>query len=85
MSVPFVYTLKKYIPKNFRYPTIYYGTRTHRQLGQITKELGRTAYKYTAMTILASKKHTCIHPQIMKSSDINEGCRSLLDVSFGIR
>lgn len=34
------------------YPKIYYGTRTHRQIAQIVKEMGRTSYSKTKMTIL---------------------------------
>ena len=33
------------------------------------------------MTILASREHTCIHPEISKSRNKNEGCKELMDVS----
>ena len=32
------------------------------------------------MTILASREHTCIHPDISKSRNKNEGCKELMDV-----
>lgn len=37
------------------------GTRTHRQVSQLTSELKRTAYRATRMTVLASREQTCIH------------------------
>ena len=53
-------------------PKIYFGTRTHKQIAQIIREMNKTAYKDARMTILASREHTCIHPTVSKSK--NENC-----------
>ena len=58
--------------------TIWFGTRTHKQIAQITHELGRTAYKNVNMTILSSREYSCIHPVNEKSKNKNDGCRDLL-------
>ncbi|XP_063988167.1 Fanconi anemia group J protein homolog [Diachasmimorpha longicaudata] len=57
-------------------PKIFYGSRTHRQISQVTNELRRTAYRDTKMTILSSRDFTCI-----QTSDRNktEMCNELLD------
>ncbi|KAI8502870.1 Fanconi anemia group J protein [Branchiostoma belcheri] len=60
-----------------RAPKIFFGTRTHKQIAQITRELGKTAYKGTRMTILSSREHTCINSSIRGNK--NDGCRELLD------
>jgi len=63
----------------FSVPKIYFGTRTHKQVSQIARELGKTAYKQTKMCILSSREHTCIHPVVSKNSNKNDECRKLLD------
>lgn len=62
-------------------PKIFFGTRTHKQLTQITKELRRTAYSGVRMTILSSREHTCVHPEI--HSNKNEKCAELLEAKDG--
>ncbi|XP_069471187.1 Fanconi anemia group J protein isoform X2 [Ambystoma mexicanum] len=62
-------------------PKIFFGTRTHKQLAQITKELRRTAYSGARMTILSSREHTCVHPDI--HSNKNEKCMELLEAKDG--
>ncbi|XP_053310559.1 Fanconi anemia group J protein [Spea bombifrons] len=62
-------------------PKIFFGTRTHKQIAQITKELRRTAYSGVRMTILSSRDHTCVHPEI--HSNRNEKCKELLDAKDG--
>ncbi|KAG8451681.1 hypothetical protein GDO86_003752 [Hymenochirus boettgeri] len=62
-------------------PTIFFGTRTHKQIAQITKELRRTAYSNVRMTILSSRDHTCVHPDIQ--SNRNEKCKELLEAKDG--
>ncbi|KAM8976031.1 Fanconi anemia group J protein [Pelodytes ibericus] len=64
-----------------RVPKIFFGTRTHKQITQITKELRRTAYSSVRMTILSSRDHTCVHPDI--HSNRNEKCKELLDAKDG--
>ena len=31
------------------------------------------------MTVLASREHTCIHPEVSRNSNKNEGCKDLND------
>ncbi|KAL2714669.1 Fanconi anemia group J protein isoform X3 [Vespula squamosa] len=62
-------------------PKIYYGTRTHRQLKQVIKELGRTNYRHKKMTILSSREHTCIQNT---TSNKSEFCYNLLDPQKGL-
>lgn len=61
-------------------PKIFFGTRTHKQIAQITRELKRTAYSGVPMTILSSRDYTCIHPVVSSSnSNRNELCVELLE------
>ncbi|XP_056412675.1 Fanconi anemia group J protein [Hyla sarda] len=62
-------------------PKIYFGTRTHKQIAQITRELRRTAYSSVRMTILSSRDHTCVNPDI--HSNKNEKCRELIEAKDG--
>nr|XP_021156104.1 Fanconi anemia group J protein isoform X1 [Columba livia]XP_021156105.1 Fanconi anemia group J protein isoform X1 [Columba livia]XP_021156106.1 Fanconi anemia group J protein isoform X1 [Columba livia] len=65
-------------------PKIYFGTRTHKQISQITRELKRTAYSSVPMTILSSRDYTCIHPVVSNSgSNRNEMCVELLEGKHG--
>ena len=58
-------------------PRIYFGTRTHKQLSQIIKELKRTSYSDVKMSVLGSRDHTCIEPNVSKLKNKNEGCKEL--------
>ncbi|EMP37725.1 Fanconi anemia group J protein like protein [Chelonia mydas] len=60
-------------------PKIFFGTRTHKQIAQITRELQRTVYSSVRMTILSSRDHTCVHPVVSRSSNRNEKCADLLE------
>lgn len=60
-------------------PTIYYGTRTHKQIAQVVRELKKTDYRYSRMAILSSRERTCIHPRVSKSSTKNEMCKELME------
>uniref|UniRef100_A0A8C3CRE6 DNA 5'-3' helicase n=1 Tax=Cairina moschata TaxID=8855 RepID=A0A8C3CRE6_CAIMO len=65
-------------------PKIFFGTRTHKQISQITRELKRTAYSSVPMTILSSRDHTCIHPVVSSSiANRNELCVELLEGKHG--
>ena len=64
-------------------PKIYFGTRTHKQIAQIIREMNKTAYKDARMTILASREHTCIHPTVSKSKNKTEGCKEMMDRNKG--
>ncbi|XP_061537619.1 Fanconi anemia group J protein isoform X1 [Phycodurus eques] len=59
-------------------PKIYFGTRTHKQITQIVHEMKRTAYSTAPMTILSSRDHTCINPDVAPHSNRNELCKDLL-------
>ncbi|XP_052802476.1 Fanconi anemia group J protein homolog isoform X2 [Mya arenaria] len=65
--------------KTQKVPKIYFGTRTHKQIAQITRELRKTAYHTVRMAILASREHTCIHPDLSAKRNKSEGCREKLD------
>ncbi|XP_041052824.1 Fanconi anemia group J protein [Carcharodon carcharias] len=64
-------------------PKIFFGTRTHKQITQITHELRRTNYSYVRMTILSSRDHTCVHPEVSSSYNRNEKCKDLLEGKDG--
>lgn len=64
-------------------PKIYFGTRTHKQIGQIIRELKKTSYKNVKMTLLSSRERTCIHPQNSRSRNKNEGCDELINREGG--
>uniref|UniRef100_A0A8C2Z9V1 DNA 5'-3' helicase n=1 Tax=Cyclopterus lumpus TaxID=8103 RepID=A0A8C2Z9V1_CYCLU len=64
---------KKKIPK------IFFGTRTHKQITQITHELKRTVYSRVPMTILSSRAHTCVNVEVAPHFNRNERCKDLLE------
>ncbi|KAG8176684.1 hypothetical protein JTE90_002676 [Oedothorax gibbosus] len=64
-------------------PTIYFGTRTHKQVAQIISELKKTPYRDTPMTILSSRERTCIHPSVKGKDNKNEACEELLKQKGG--
>ncbi|XP_018396532.1 PREDICTED: Fanconi anemia group J protein homolog [Cyphomyrmex costatus] len=66
--------------KSRKVPKIFYGSRTHGQLQQVVREFKKTAYRYKRMTILSSRKKTCI-----QETDKNKDklCNELLDPRKG--
>ncbi|XP_070685220.1 Fanconi anemia group J protein [Pempheris klunzingeri] len=66
-----------------RIPKIFFGTRTHKQITQVAHELKRTVYSRVPMTILSSRDHTCVNPQVAPHSNRNELCKELLDNKDG--
>lgn len=60
-------------------PKIFFGTRTHKQITQITHELKRTIYCGVPMTILSSRDHTCVNPDVVPHGNRNERCKELLE------
>nr|XP_012300984.1 Fanconi anemia group J protein isoform X5 [Aotus nancymaae] len=76
-------TIKKDHTGKSKIPKIYFGTRTHKQIAQITRELRRTAYSGVPMTILSSRDHTCVHPEVVGNFNRNEKCMELLDGKNG--
>ncbi|CAH8516311.1 unnamed protein product [Heterobilharzia americana] len=59
-------------------PKIYYCTRTHKQISQVVRELKKTKYKDVKMSILSSRKHTCINPEIISTPNVTDACHNLL-------
>lgn len=61
-------------------PRIYYGTRTHKQITQVVRELNKTSYcKDLKMCILSSRERTCINEDVKDYSDRNERCQNLIN------
>uniref|UniRef100_A0A8D8RQK0 Fanconi anemia group J protein homolog n=1 Tax=Cacopsylla melanoneura TaxID=428564 RepID=A0A8D8RQK0_9HEMI len=80
--------LKNPVPEKVRVPSvskIFYGTRTHKQITQIVRELKKTVYKdQLRMTILSSRKHTCINDEVRRSKkNINDHCQELKETEVG--
>ncbi|CAG0896403.1 unnamed protein product [Darwinula stevensoni] len=74
-------------PREMKVPKIYFGTRTHKQITQLVRELRKTAYRNVRMTVLASREHSCIHPQVSRMKNKTEGCKDVLEgkTDFGCR
>ncbi|RVE64458.1 hypothetical protein OJAV_G00126130 [Oryzias javanicus] len=66
-----------------RIPKIFFGTRTHKQITQIAHELKRTVYSSVHMTILSSRDHTCVNPEVAPHFNRNERCKDLLEAKNG--
>ncbi|KAB5550387.1 hypothetical protein PHYPO_G00053180 [Pangasianodon hypophthalmus] len=64
-------------------PKIFFGTRTHKQITQVARELKRTLYSTVPMTILSSRDHTCVHPEVVPHANRNERCKELLEAKNG--
>lgn len=59
-------------------PKIYYGTRTHKQISQVVRELKKTTYtKDLRMNILSSRDRTCINEAVRDAPDRNDKCQEL--------
>lgn len=62
-----------------RIPKIYYGTRTHKQISQVVRELNKTTYtKDLRMNILSSRDRTCINDEVKDQADRNDKCQELI-------
>ncbi|XP_071448454.1 Fanconi anemia group J protein homolog [Hetaerina americana] len=66
------------MPK-IRIPKIYFGTRTHKQIEQVVRELKKTAYSDIRMTILSSREHTCLQNKPRTMASKTELCHELLE------
>ncbi|XP_015429522.1 PREDICTED: Fanconi anemia group J protein homolog [Dufourea novaeangliae] len=62
--------------ERLKIPKIYYGTRTHKQIEQVIRELRKTSYRHKKMTILSSREHTCLQQSTTNKTDL---CNDLLD------
>uniref|UniRef100_A0A8C7UFV2 DNA 5'-3' helicase n=1 Tax=Oncorhynchus mykiss TaxID=8022 RepID=A0A8C7UFV2_ONCMY len=70
--------------KKKQVPKIFFGTRTHKQITQVAHEMKRTLYSSAPMTILSSRDHTCVHPEVVPHSNRNERCKELLEAKNGV-
>lgn len=62
-----------------RIPRIYYGTRTHKQISQVIRELNKTPYKKDLrMCILSSRERTCINEEVKDLPNRNDKCQDLI-------
>ncbi|KAI8346303.1 helicase C-terminal domain-containing protein [Mortierella sp. GBAus27b] len=62
-----------------RLPKIYFGTRTHKQITQLVKELKSNTVYRPKMAVLGSRNHYCINHRLANADNKNEGCQELLD------
>ncbi|KAF9421671.1 Fanconi anemia group J protein, partial [Podila epigama] len=60
-------------------PKIYVGSRTHKQITQLVKELKSNTVYRPRMAVLGSRKHYCINESIREDEDKNDACRDLLE------
>lgn len=60
-------------------PKIYYGTRTHKQITQVIRELNKTPYKRDLkMCILSSRERSCINSDVKDQPNRNDLCQELI-------
>ncbi|KAG0216106.1 Fanconi anemia group J protein [Mortierella sp. GBA30] len=60
-------------------PKIYFGSRTHKQITQLVKELKSNTVYRPKMVVLGSRNHYCINPKLKKVINKNDACQELLD------
>ncbi|KFH69534.1 hypothetical protein MVEG_04345 [Podila verticillata NRRL 6337] len=60
-------------------PKIYFGSRTHKQITQLVKELKSNTVYRPKMVVLGGRNHYCINPKLKKNVDKNDACQELLD------
>ncbi|KAG8388918.1 hypothetical protein BUALT_Bualt02G0175200 [Buddleja alternifolia] len=58
-------------------PTIFYSSRTHTQISQVTREYRKTSYR-VPMAILGSRKHYCTNTYLRGEDNVDEQCKLLL-------
>eukprot|EP01028_Stygiella_incarcerata_P003268 TRINITY_DN1642_c0_g1_i1.p1 TRINITY_DN1642_c0_g1~~TRINITY_DN1642_c0_g1_i1.p1 ORF type:complete len:1278 (+),score=391.88 TRINITY_DN1642_c0_g1_i1:69-3902(+) len=68
--------LGKFVAKHKK--RIFFASRTHAQIAQLTKELRRTVYR-PKMVILGSRDHYCINRRVRASKSRAEECLALLE------
>ncbi|KAF9279804.1 Fanconi anemia group J protein, partial [Mortierella antarctica] len=62
-------------------PKIYFGSRTHKQITQLVKELKSNTVYRPKMAVLGGRNHYCIHPKVKKAVDKNDACQELVDAA----
>lgn len=64
--------------KSLKTYKIYFCSRTHSQIRQAIHEFQNTGYQHLRSTVLASRRHLCIHPSAQKAGDkLDNKCRKL--------
>ncbi|KAJ1653340.1 Fanconi anemia group J protein [Dispira simplex] len=58
---------------------IFVGSRTHKQISQLIKELKQNTGYRPIMSQLASRKHTCVHSKVRHTQDVNDKCQEARD------
>ena len=59
-------------------PKIYFASRTHKQIAQVIKEFKTTEYKNVSMTVLSSRKYSCVNEINLGSDSFSDDCRKLI-------
>ncbi|KAF9183665.1 Fanconi anemia group J protein [Haplosporangium sp. Z 767] len=60
-------------------PKIYFGSRTHKQISQLVKELKSNTVYRPKMVVLGSRNHYCVNPNLKRARNKNDACQDLLD------
>ncbi|KAF9130769.1 Fanconi anemia group J protein [Mortierella sp. 14UC] len=60
-------------------PKIYFGSRTHKQITQLVKELKSNTVYRPKMVVLGSRTHYCVNDRIQKASNKNDACQELVE------
>ncbi|KAF9921512.1 Fanconi anemia group J protein [Linnemannia zychae] len=60
-------------------PKIYFGSRTHKQITQLVKELKSNTVYRPKIAVLGSRKHYCVNNRIQKASNLNDACQELVE------
>lgn len=71
-----------YLETNPAITKLYYTSRTHIQLQQLVGEFKKLPY-FPSFSILASRRHLCIVPEVASSSSPDYDCRRLCDSEEG--
>ncbi|KAF9149935.1 Fanconi anemia group J protein [Linnemannia schmuckeri] len=60
-------------------PKIYFGSRTHKQITQLVKELRSNTDYRPKMVVLGSRTHYCVNKRIQKAPNKNDACQELVE------
>ncbi|ORY98222.1 helicase C-terminal domain-domain-containing protein [Syncephalastrum racemosum] len=66
-------------PQRAKVPKIYVGSRTHKQLSQLIKELKSNTRYRPKTSVLGSRDQYCINPKIIAAKDTTEACNIAVD------
>ncbi|OAQ24143.1 hypothetical protein K457DRAFT_24371 [Linnemannia elongata AG-77] len=60
-------------------PKIYFGSRTHKQITQLVKELKSNTVYRPKMVVLGSRTHYCVNKRVQKAPNTNDACQELVE------